>query len=1216
MPEDVIKLMHTSMEGVYIDRGDVSELPTDCIVGDVFKKDGVRYIKTKDGWDVLGGAAIEGPYNSTADIPQPYLPEVAYIVHTGQSDADGSEVYNVYTTGPDAQLHPLGGTDSDGYTKFEVDLKDMQTLTKANNYADGLPKPDVTKTYVDIGDGNALFNAKDYTDEVSAEKADKYYDIIDSAESIGFMYINPGADYNGYSIVFPDPIDVHDVTGDDFSFLLFTQNYSVNVYVTVTDGKFGMYMTGGGFGYMDIYTDGNLSPLIPSYKFIPDPADNEVNIYNMAASVDFPNIPGTWYNQISFQRPIREQGEVTIKYLFDRKVKVDGKTVFGDGVDTELTSPRQGLQKAGPYATVDDIPTPYSDLLIYVVGAASPYAEYMLVSDTLVEVGSTDVDLSDYYKKEETDAKYQPALTAGNNITIANNTISSFQGYVDAPIETITTDVEFNAMLAEIPQNSDYYFSWTVVEGVLTGGNPPKTGEQYLFHVHRGNNVFTVTAISIQMSSNYDRLIYRNTPGYNYGTTGWDYVYTPVKVDGSTVFGDGVNTPLSATPSEAGIPVVKDTGTGNGTQTAWPLTGRPIELLFLMLEVTDTVSFLKESDYTVTVDKQLVFNVAPPNGSNWEFVYTVLESITYEAASEKYVNDRDAEMLAQANAYADDLLPFEAEGWELIWDGAATDLGTAHLLIKPITDFSEIMVCACETRYHSGLATTVVPVVGYSQSPALSGDLGIEWDSVDVMIVNNGTTELFSAQITFPSAEYFMSKVASDVSYVNAIYGKKNYSGGGAGGGIPDAPADGRIYARKDGAWVEVINGSGNTKPDYDNVETTNRITANNGTWTVDRDGYVLAGLQTGNGYVTVEINGIVVFRVDNPSDFQSSPCVTVCEVSVGDIVKLYYTGANATAANHVLCYFIPPKSNDDVLATKADRFTTGTMEDKTFYELVVGDKINGEIIIPQTMRVMAGTQRGQIVCMTFDDPGVTMGRHSMYVNHQEYYDQMYFVDERTGETTYFFDKNIQSTSLISSFKLPDYCGVIDFVSTTMFGGVWADGFSATGVGTIRNMNLIDVYNSCPFPVNAVFMTMDNANPSTYWPGTIWEQFVSGRYIKTPNTFDEPGVLGGADNTTLLSDNIPQHVHSVPRHNHVANNHYHNLYAGWGTGSSADAIAAGPIGNVAYKPAGNGGVNFVQSSGVGINYQEAFDTEPNLSAITPVNIAPTFITVQMWKRIA
>lgn len=72
-----------------------------------------------------------------------------------------------------------------------------------------------------------------------------------------------------------------------------------------------------------------------------------------------------------------------------------------------------------------------------VTGGTSPnvYDEYMFINGAIEKIGSTEIDLSNYYNKTQVDnllAGKQGTLTAGANINITNNTIKA-EGYVYNP---------------------------------------------------------------------------------------------------------------------------------------------------------------------------------------------------------------------------------------------------------------------------------------------------------------------------------------------------------------------------------------------------------------------------------------------------------------------------------------------------------------------------------------------------------------------------------------------------------------------------------------------------------------------------------------------------------------------------------------------------------------------------------------------------------------
>jgi hypothetical protein len=94
--------------------------------------------------------------------------------------------------------------------------------------------------------------------------------------------------------------------------------------------------------------------------------------------------------------------------------------------------------------------------------------------------------------------------------------------------------------------------------------------------------------------------------------------------------------------------------------------------------------------------------------------------------------------------------------------------------------------------------------------------------------------------------------------------------------------------------------------PDYANQETVSRITANNGTWTVDRPGFVYAAIRansmaSGAHDASVYINSK---RVAYDYGWNTTAQVSgLFPVKTGDVILLY---ANISQDN-IICYFIPP---------------------------------------------------------------------------------------------------------------------------------------------------------------------------------------------------------------------------------------------------------------------------------------------------------------------
>jgi hypothetical protein len=94
--------------------------------------------------------------------------------------------------------------------------------------------------------------------------------------------------------------------------------------------------------------------------------------------------------------------------------------------------------------------------------------------------------------------------------------------------------------------------------------------------------------------------------------------------------------------------------------------------------------------------------------------------------------------------------------------------------------------------------------------------------------------------------------------------------------------------------------------PDYSNQETVNRITANNGTWTVNRNGFVNLKVIAANITPAVfKINNVVVddSGIQNNTGYNTKSS-GIYAVAANDIIQISVTGSFVSCS----CYFIPPK--------------------------------------------------------------------------------------------------------------------------------------------------------------------------------------------------------------------------------------------------------------------------------------------------------------------
>jgi hypothetical protein len=124
--------------------------------------------------------------------------------------------------------------------------------------------------------------------------------------------------------------------------------------------------------------------------------------------------------------------------------------------------------------------------------------------------------------------------------------------------------------------------------------------------------------------------------------------------------------------------------------------------------------------------------------------------------------------------------------------------------------------------------------------------------------------------------------------------------------------------------WTKIFPvGSTMSVPDIDNIESTNRIASNNGTWKATGTGYVrcyvsaAAAVSALSGAITQHIiefcvNDIIVERVGGYIIVTTTNnlgwyCMRTIPIAKNDIVKIALSGQN-TNLTEILCQFIPPK--------------------------------------------------------------------------------------------------------------------------------------------------------------------------------------------------------------------------------------------------------------------------------------------------------------------
>lgn len=134
---------------------------------------------------------------------------------------------------------------------------------------------------------------------------------------------------------------------------------------------------------------------------------------------------------------------------------------------------------------------------------------------------------------------------------------------------------------------------------------------------------------------------------------------------------------------------------------------------------------------------------------------------------------------------------------------------------------------------------------------------------------------------------------------------------------------------------------------------------------------------------------------------------------------------------------------------------------------------------------------------------------------------------------------------------------------------------------------LSDIMNLI-YPVGAIYMSMNNTNPSLIFGGT-WEQIQDRFLLAAGNTY-AAGATGGEANHILTIDEIPAHTHKYAQYKGSS---------GW-SGNSPQRNFIKTTNTDGYSDTDNSGYMTTMSTGEG----------------QPHNNMPPYLVVYMWRRAA
>lgn len=163
----------------------------------------------------------------------------------------------------------------------------------------------------------------------------------------------------------------------------------------------------------------------------------------------------------------------------------------------------------------------------------------------------------------------------------------------------------------------------------------------------------------------------------------------------------------------------------------------------------------------------------------------------------------------------------------------------------------------------------------------------------------------------------------------------------------------------------------------------------------------------------------------------------------------------------------------------------------------------------------------------------------------------------------------------------------------------------------IKDENNNNVYPN-PFPVGAIYMSVDSRNPSSIFGGT-WEQIKDKFLLSAGDTY-KAGNSGGEASVKLNTNQIPSHAHSGSTS--ANGNHNHKVLLNWDANFPLRGYpgwTGGQVGQGMNMQTSYNGFN-VGTSNDG-NHNHTFTTS-NTGGNQSHNNMPPYLVVYVWRRVS
>lgn len=243
-------------------------------------------------------------------------------------------------------------------------------------------------------------------------KEEKYYDFYECDLDIellnvdGLLHISASAYYTSGS----EKVEL--ALGE---ILVNVENTSVKITTTITDSEYS-YLKGI-IATMEALNSNAITGYVATLPSVTNFKENDIVALAKNGEIQFYKVANDTFSLLAYPSSV----EANVTASFDdpdcTSLKIGNKIYKVAGPNYVLQQIAKVYQNSCEVvSSVDDV---INEGVIYLVGTTSPYDIYIRENGVKIKLGSTSIDLSNYYTKEETNNTFVPLTELANYITSA-----------------------------------------------------------------------------------------------------------------------------------------------------------------------------------------------------------------------------------------------------------------------------------------------------------------------------------------------------------------------------------------------------------------------------------------------------------------------------------------------------------------------------------------------------------------------------------------------------------------------------------------------------------------------------------------------------------------------------------------------------------------------------------------------------------------------------